>query len=188
MIPASLDGPKPRAAPLEGLLDAEGLGTDPVDDPPDEGWDEDEEFPLVALSYGDRTSVTKEKRAGSAKRTLNSANVLLAVGLTAKTMPARQCLGGNISTRSDGKAENVHSRPLFAKEPQRSGGIFNSEAPLRDRCGVGRDRLVVGINASGQSSARIVEARLGSTLAKEASGRAVEKIERVKLTWFLVKL
>jgi len=67
IIPASLDALKPRVASFEGLLDADGLGTDPVD----EGTVEDEELAPVALD-------------------LKASNVLSAVGLTAKTIPALQ--------------------------------------------------------------------------------------------------
>jgi len=47
IIPASMGGFKPRAPP-EGLLVAEGLGIDPVEDP-----GEVEELAPVALFYGD---------------------------------------------------------------------------------------------------------------------------------------
>jgi len=73
MIPASPDGLKPRAPPLELLvLDDDGFEVDPVDegDPPPE--DEDELAP-VALA-------------------LKASNVLSVVGFTAKTIPASQCL------------------------------------------------------------------------------------------------
>lgn len=56
IIPASLDTLKPRASPLEGLADADGLGTDPEDE---------EGVAPVALAYGDWMSVTEEKRAES---------------------------------------------------------------------------------------------------------------------------
>jgi len=71
--PASLDGFKPRAPPPEGLLVAEGVGTDPVDEGPceDETPVDDERLAPVALA-------------------LKAANVWSLVGLTAKTMPARQ--------------------------------------------------------------------------------------------------
>lgn len=55
----------------------------------------------------------------------------------------------------------MHSPRLFAIEPQRSGGIFDSEAELRDRCGVGSDWLETGINSktrSGQPGAWLGEA------------------------------
>jgi len=66
MIPASPDGLKPRAPPFE-LLDADGLGVDPVDegDPPED----EEELAPVALA-------------------LKASNVLSTVGFTAKTIPA----------------------------------------------------------------------------------------------------
>ena len=71
----------------------------------------------------------------------------------------------------------MYSRPLLAKEPQRCARIFDSEAPLRDHCRVGRDRLVVGINTKSrgsQPSARVGETRLSDALAKEVSGGTVE--------------
>jgi len=67
MIPVSPDRLKPRAALFEGLLDADGLGIDAVDEDPVE----DEEVAPVALD-------------------LKASNVLSAVGLTAKTIPALQ--------------------------------------------------------------------------------------------------
>jgi len=73
-IPASLDGPKSKAALFEGLGDADGLGTDPVGvDPVGVGEDPagGEGLAPVALD-------------------LNASNVLSAVGLTAKTIPALQ--------------------------------------------------------------------------------------------------
>ena len=90
IIPASPDGLKPRAWPAEELLDADGLGTDPVDEVlvVDEGPVEDEVLVLVALFYGDLMLVMGEKSKGSrVKGTLKASNVLLAVGLTAKTIP-----------------------------------------------------------------------------------------------------
>jgi len=70
IVPASMDKFKPRAPLL--LVVAEGVAPDPVDEDPglDED-DEDEELVPVALS-------------------LKAWNVLLAVGLTAKTIPALQ--------------------------------------------------------------------------------------------------
>jgi len=55
MIPANLDGFEPRMASFEGLVDADGLGTDPVD----EDLVEDEGVAPVALDCGDQTSVTE---------------------------------------------------------------------------------------------------------------------------------
>jgi hypothetical protein len=55
----------------------------------------------------------------------------------------------------------MYSRSLFTIEPQRSGGVVDGEAPLRDRRRVGGSWLVVGIDTSGrgaQPSARIGEA------------------------------
>jgi len=74
IIPASLDGSNPRAA----LWVADGLGEDPEaevwdpDEDPGEEEDPDEGLPPVALA-------------------LKASNVLSAVGLTAKTIPAWQC-------------------------------------------------------------------------------------------------
>jgi len=56
-----LDEPKPRAALFEGLLDADGDGTDPVE----------EEVVLVPVALA-----------------LKASKVFSGVGLTAKTMPA----------------------------------------------------------------------------------------------------
>jgi len=67
MIPANPDGLEPRVAPSEGLVDADGLGTEPVDEDPVE----DEGVAPVALD-------------------LKAPNVLSALGLTAKTIPALQ--------------------------------------------------------------------------------------------------
>lgn len=86
MIPTSPDGLKPEAPPVE-LLDADGLGEDPVD----EGVpaEDDEELAPVALACRDMTSVTEEKlRENEFKGTLKASNVLSAVGFTAKTIPA----------------------------------------------------------------------------------------------------
>jgi hypothetical protein len=72
MIPASLDGSKAGAAPFEGLLLAEGVATVPVDEDgvdPDPDGDEDDELLPVAAA-------------------LKASNDLLAVGFTAKTIPA----------------------------------------------------------------------------------------------------
>lgn len=94
IIPVSPDGLKPRAAPFEGLLDADGLGIGAVDEDPVE----DEGVAPVALDYRDRVSVTREKPRGRRiTHTLKASNVLSAVGLTAKTMPALQWLGKGIS-------------------------------------------------------------------------------------------
>jgi len=94
MIPVSPDGLKPRAAPFEGLLDADGLGIDAVDEDPVE----DEGVAPVALDCRDRVSVRREKPRGRRiTRTLKASNVLSVVGLTAKTMPALQWLGKGIS-------------------------------------------------------------------------------------------
>lgn len=54
--PASMGGFKPRAPP-EGLLVAEGVGRDPVEDP-----GEDEELPPVALDYGDRRIEYRQRK------------------------------------------------------------------------------------------------------------------------------
>lgn len=91
IIPASPDGLKPRAAPLEGLLDADGLGVDAVDEEPDEEEFVDETLVAAALVYRDWMSVTMEKsRDNRIKHTLKASIVSLEVGLTAKTMPALQ--------------------------------------------------------------------------------------------------
>lgn len=87
MIPTSPDGLKPRASPLELLLDADGLGEVLVD----EGVpaEDDEELAPVALAYRNVMSVTEEKSRGNeSKGTLKASNVLSAVGFTAKTIPA----------------------------------------------------------------------------------------------------
>jgi hypothetical protein len=112
------------------------------------------------------------------KRTLKASNVLSAVGLTAKTIPALQWLGGT-SVVTQG-ARKVYSRSLFAIEPQRSAGIVDSETPLRDHRRVGGNWLIVGINAEsrgGQPSAWVVETRLSDGLAKKASAGVAKTVE-----------
>ena len=141
MIPVSPDRLKPRAALFEGLLDADGLGIDAVDEDPVK----DEGVAPVALDYRDLVSVTGEKPRGRRiKRTLKASNVLSAVGLTARTMPALQWLGRSISGPL--RQENikyVYSRSLFAIEPQRRASVVDGEAPLRDHRCVGGNWLVV---------------------------------------------
>jgi hypothetical protein len=56
---------------------------------------------------------------------------------------------------------------LFAVEPQRSTGIDDSEAPLRDHGRISRNWLIVGINSKcwgGQPGAWVVEAGLGNAV------------------------
>jgi hypothetical protein len=85
----------------------------------------------------------------------------------------------------EGGYKSLHSRPcsLLAIKPQRSGGIVDSEAILRDRCVVGRNRQEAGIDArvrGSQPSAWIGEGGLGDGLATDvnkASGGAVEWAE-----------
>ena len=93
MIPASPDGLKPRAPPVElVVVDEDGFEVDPVDegDPPPE---DEEELAPTALAYGDVMSVMKDKlRGNNFEGTLKASNVLSAVGFTAKTIPASQCL------------------------------------------------------------------------------------------------
>lgn len=89
----------------------------------------------------------KKTRVGTVRRTLKASNVLLAVGLTAKTMPSLQWLKKNVGNHSGESVESVHSLSLFAVEPQGGGGIVDSEAVFRDRCRIGRDWLKAGIDA-----------------------------------------
>ena len=103
----------------------------------------------------------KKSRVGGVKRTLKAWNVLSAVGLTAKTIPALQWLGKNVSRRYSGGTESIYSRSLFAIEPQRGAGIDDGEAPLRDHGRVGGNWLIVGIDAErrgSQPSAWVAEA------------------------------
>ena len=103
-------GLRPRTAPLEGLLDADGLGLDAVDEDPVE-----DVVVLVALDYRDWMSVTGEKSRGRRiKRTLKASNVSLAVGLTAKTMPALQWLGRSISAHYGMRIQSACAHPPCA--------------------------------------------------------------------------
>jgi len=70
IIPASPDGLKPRAPPLEGLLDADGLGVDP------EGEGE----------------LPEDVRLAPVALALKASYVLSGEGFTAKTIPALQWL------------------------------------------------------------------------------------------------
>jgi len=79
IIPATLGESKPRAPPLEGLPDADGLGEvlveeDGPEDPVDEDPGEVEEPVSLPVALA-----------------LKASNDLSAVGFTAKTIPALQC-------------------------------------------------------------------------------------------------
>lgn len=84
MIPASPDGLKPRAPPVELLLlDDDGFEVDPVDegDPPPE---DEEELAPVALAYRDAMSVMKDKLRENIKRHLEGIKRLVSGGVYSK--------------------------------------------------------------------------------------------------------
>lgn len=117
MIPVNPYGLSPRTAPLEGFLDADGLGLDAVDEEPVDEDPVEFEFVVVlaALDYRDWMSVTGEKSRGRrTKCTLKALNVSLAVGLTAKTMPALQWLGRSINAHYRTGIESACAHPPCA--------------------------------------------------------------------------
>jgi len=96
-------------------------------------------------------------RHGCGRRGRVGASCLVLEGL-------ERLIGGGVDGK-DHPSFTVGS--LFAKEPQRSTGVGDGEAPLRDHGRVGGDRLVVGINTKcrgSQPRAWVVEAGLSDAM------------------------